>query len=109
MSTFPYRLRCNTVIRITCDWDLRKLEDVIRDWLVIDGVQVYVVPPSHEAVCARPEAFGHLKKNSNSNDNRILIVDEAMRRDLHCFNIHLWAHFRRDMIAQCPACDTIQF
>ena len=109
MSMFPYRLCCNTVIRIKSDWDLLKHEDVIIDWLVIAGFLVYVVPPSHEAVCVRPRAFGHLKRNSNSNDNRILIVDEAMRRDLHCFNIHLWAHFRRDMKAQCPACDTIQF
>ena len=109
MSTFRYRLRCNTVIRITCDWDLRKLEDVIIDWLVIDGYLVYVVPPSHEAVCVRHRAVGRLKRNSNSNDTRILIVDRAMMRDLHVFNLHLWAHFRRDMKAQCPACGVTPF
>ena len=104
MSTFPYRLRHNTVIRIRCDWDLRKFRRVITEWLVLDDVDVYVVPPSHEALCARPEAFGRLMRNSNSVYTRILIVDDDMRIDLHRFNILLWGHFRRDMIAQCPAC-----
>ena len=75
----------------------------------MNGYLVYVVPPSHEAVCVRPRAFGRLKRNSNSNDTRILIVDGAMRIDLHRFNILLWGHFRRDMIAQCPACGTFNF
>ena len=109
MSTFPYRLRHNTVIRIRCDWDLWKLRRVITEWLVVDDVDVYVVPPSHEALCARPEAFGRLIRNSNSVYTRILIVDEDMRIDLHRFNILLWGHFRRDMIAQCPACGTFNF
>ena len=102
--SFPYRLRFKTVIRIQSDWDLHKLEDVIRDWLVIDGYLVYVVPPSHEAVCVRPRAFARLKRNSMSTDRRLLIVDMAMMTDLQHFNQHLQATFRRDMKAQCPAC-----
>ena len=101
--SFPYLLHCNTVIRIKSDWDLYKLEGVIRDWLVIDGYLVYVVPPSHEAVCVRPTAFARLKRNM-STDRRLLIVDMAMMTDLHHFNQHLWATFWRDMSAQCPAC-----
>ena len=102
--SFPYRLRYNTVIRIKSDWDLYKLEDVITDWLVIDGYLMYVVPPSHEVVCVRPRAFACLKRNSTSTDRRLLIVDMAMMTDLQHFNQHLWATFRRDMKAQCPAC-----
>ena len=104
MSTFPYRLSCNTVIRIKSDWDLHKLEDVIRDWLVIDGYLVYVVPASHEAVCGRPTVFARLKENRTSTDRRLLIVDMSMMGDLQHFNQHLWADFWVDMNAQCPAC-----
>ena len=106
---FPYRLRCNTVIRIKSDWDLHKLEDFIRDWLVTDVYLVYVVPPSHEAVCDRPRVFARLKKNSMSTDRRLLIVDMAMMGDLQHFNQHLWANFWIDMNAQCPACGVAPF
>ena len=101
--SFPYRLRFKTVIRIQSDWDLHKLEDVIRDWLVIDGYLVYVVPSSHEAVCVRPTEFARMKRNT-STDGRLLIVDMAMMPDLQHYNEHLWATFWRDMNAQCPAC-----
>ena len=101
--SFPYRLRCNTVIRIKSDWDLYKLEDVITDWLVIDGYLMYVVPPSHEAVCVRPRAF------STSTDRRLLIVDMAMMGVLQHFNQLLWENFWIDMNAQCPACGVAPF
>ena len=107
---FPYRLRCNSVIRIKSDWDLHKLENVIRDWLVIDGYRVYVVLASHEAVCGRPTVFARLKENRTSTDRRLLIVDNmSMMGDLQHFNQHLWADFWVDMNAQCPACGVPPF